>query len=109
MKLATLADARTSRAWRALEGATERCDAGRVAAYLDDLETDMAAYTEEFKAVRIPLVLMERAERLIPHLRRDPDMGGVVRASASAVVRLALLQGLDALERKWGVSEEPGS
>lgn len=69
----------------------------------------MAAHRDPFRVVRIPLALMARADRLVPKLPNDPVHGPVVRASSAAVVRIALMRGLDVLEQEWGVTEEADS
>ncbi|MCG8555201.1 MAG: hypothetical protein MJD61_07920 [Proteobacteria bacterium] len=49
--------------------------------------------------LRLPKSLVERADRLIPQLRDDDQMMVVGRVSRSIVLRLAVLRGLESLER----------
>lgn len=54
------------------------------------------------RAVRIPEDIMKRVDALVPHLHASAALGASERVSVSAVVRLALLRGLDALEAEAG-------
>lgn len=57
-------------------------------------------------AVRIPTDLLERADALIPVVRADRDLGSLAagRVSRAAVVRLALVEGLDVLAARLVLS-----
>ena len=69
------------------------------------------------KLVRIPLVLVEKADGLIPHMQTDPAYqqmstfdGHVtesqgVRVTQTAVIRAALAVGLDMLRERYGLTE----
>ena len=52
--------------------------------------------------LRLPKTLVERADALIPRMRDDDQMIVVGRVSRSIVLRLAVLKGLEALEREAG-------
>ena len=84
--------------WKALADAIARCDPGRVAAYLEELEADEMAHAEPHRAIRIPVPLIERAAKLVPHVKERTQFGQVARVSVAAVIRLALVRGLEALE-----------
>ena len=49
--------------------------------------------------LRLPKTLVERADALIPRLRDDDQLVVVGRISRSIVLRLAVLKGLEAMER----------
>ena len=83
---------------------------------LADLEAiEMGERTD--KLVRIPLVLVEKADELIPHMQADPAYqqmsvfdGHVtesqgVRVTQTAVIRAALAVGLDMLRERYGLTE----
>lgn len=54
------------------------------------------------RAIRLPDELMNRADRLVPLLQRDPELLAIgARVSTSLVLRLAIVRGLDALEREY--------
>ena len=99
----------------------------RVRAHLDDLrdlldgEPDLAERTHEMLAgelpcpdledetmaerplesVRLPADLMERAEALVPLMKKDGELAAFGRVSKSSVVRLALHRGLVSLEEQY--------
>lgn len=50
--------------------------------------------------LRLPKALVERADALIPRVREDAEMLVVGRVSRSIVLRLAVLRGLESLERE---------
>ncbi|MCB9797280.1 MAG: hypothetical protein H6741_31715 [Alphaproteobacteria bacterium] len=54
-------------------------------------------------AIRLPAELIERADALIPTLEGDRELRTWGRVSRAAVIRLAVLRGLEALEREHGV------
>ena len=51
-------------------------------------------------ALRVPADTFKRAERLAPRMQKRPEWEPF-RMSASAVMRVALLKGLDALEAEF--------
>lgn len=51
------------------------------------------------KAIRLPGDALKRAERLARRLAAKPEYGGL-RMSTAAVLRLAMLRGLDEMERE---------
>jgi hypothetical protein len=53
-------------------------------------------------ALRIELELLNRAELLVPVLRRDPLVRALGQVSRSSVLRIALAKGLALLERETG-------
>jgi len=53
-------------------------------------------------ALRIEMQMLKRAELLVPHLSRDPLMRAIGQVSRSAVLRVALAKGLEALESEHG-------
>lgn len=55
------------------------------------------AHKDPQRAVRVDSELLARAEALVPRFAAS-DWGRMVRASGAAVVKLALIRGLDALE-----------
>lgn len=52
----------------------------------------------EITPVRFPRSIFERANALIPRVKADPALS-VGRVSASSVIRLAVIRGLEVLER----------
>lgn len=48
--------------------------------------------------LRLPKLLLQRADSLIPALRNNSDIFVVGRLSRSVVLRLAVLRGLEAME-----------
>lgn len=57
-------------------------------------------------SIRVPGSLLERIEAIVPALAQDPTViatkGGTGGVGVSAVVRLALLEGLAVLEKRYG-------
>ena len=51
--------------------------------------------------IRVPEQLVKRAEKLVKAVEKDPDLRTFGRPSKSSVMRLALLYGLNALDRKY--------
>ena len=52
-------------------------------------------------SVRVSPEMLKRADRLIPKLGRDTAVSTIGNVTRSTVVKLALLRGLDALEREY--------
>lgn len=52
-------------------------------------------------SVRIPDELTRRLDRLIPRIAKDQNVSTMGRVSRSAVVKLALLRGVAALEQEY--------
>lgn len=52
-------------------------------------------------SVRIPDELTRRLDRLIPKIAKDQNVSTMGRVSRSAVVKLALLRGVAALEQEY--------
>ena len=50
------------------------------------------------QSVMLPTELVERAKRLIPAMRGHPIYGMLGRVSAAAVLRVAIVRGLESLE-----------
>lgn len=51
-------------------------------------------------SLRLPQDVLERADRLIPKLQNSPELrAGAGEVTRSVILRLALLRGLDELER----------
>jgi len=50
--------------------------------------------------LRLPKEILERAEILVPELKRHPELA-LTRLSRSLVLRLALMEGIEALEEKY--------
>lgn len=53
--------------------------------------------------LRLPKSLVDRADALIPKLEQDPGMQIMGRVSRSIVLRLAVLRGLEELEKRDSV------
>jgi hypothetical protein len=60
-------------------------------------EQEAMAHKDPHRAVRVESQLLARAEALVPRFAAS-DWGRMIRPSAAAVVKLALLRGMDALE-----------
>jgi len=56
----------------------------------------------ELQSARIPANLMARANALVPVLEGVPELAAFGRVTKSAVIRLALFKGLQALEDEYG-------
>jgi hypothetical protein len=54
-------------------------------------------------AVKVPPALLRRIEALARPLSQRPDLCGFGATTKSLVVKLALVRGLEALERELGV------
>jgi hypothetical protein len=52
-------------------------------------------------SVRIPDDLARRLDRLVPKIGKDPNLAALGRVSRSAVVKLALVRGVAALEAEY--------
>lgn len=68
-----------------------------------DLEELLMAEDEgpNMMPVKLPMELLERADALIPVMRADPELSALLgRVSRAAVVRVALLKGLNELEKQ---------
>ena len=52
--------------------------------------------------IRLALRDIERADALVDVLSRDPTIGGMAKVSRSAVLRIAVMMGLDMLEERYG-------
>jgi hypothetical protein len=59
-------------------------------------------------AVKIPVELVERADALVPVFEQVPEMRVWSRVTRTAVVRLALLRGLESLEEEF-VGQDEGT
>lgn len=59
--------------------------------------------------LRLPRVLLDRANDLVPKLRDNHEMMVVGRVSRSIVLRLAVLRGLEALERSVQQANRPST
>ncbi len=56
---------------------------------------------EEQTVFRLPEGTSKRAENLIPALSDDPKFFGIGKVSKSMVLRLALLEGLEKMEKRY--------
>lgn len=64
------------------------------------------AHATPHRAVRVDSELLARAEALVERFAAS-DWGRMVRPSGAAVVKLALIRGLDALEAELPEAPEP--
>jgi hypothetical protein len=86
--------------------------AARTAQFLADnpsvarMETLMVDPFEKPTQLRLPRDLLERAEALVPVLADDPEVRALGRLTKTAVLRLAVLHGLEALEKRYRRSAE---
>jgi uncharacterized protein (TIGR02266 family) len=63
---------------------------------------------EDVVSVRLPRELLRRADKLIPKLKADDALNPFgLRASRSAVLRVALVRGLAVLEERYGMRRPP--
>lgn len=67
---------------------------------------DATMDNEEQIALRLPADALERAEALVPKLAKLPALAAV-RVTRSAVLRMAILRGLDALEAETERARPP--
>lgn len=56
--------------------------------------------------IRLPRDWLARADALVPKLDRDEEVRAVARPSRSTVLRIAVLVGIKALEKKYGAEIE---
>jgi hypothetical protein len=65
--------------------------------------TEQEKTKDNRKAVnlRVDQEILERAEQLIPKIKADPELSALGRISTSSVIRLAILKGLEILEKKF--------
>ena len=64
----------------------------------------MRRFVDTAKAIRVSPELLQRCAALAEHIMDDPEMRLMVpRMSVSAVARVAMLVGIQTLERKYGV------
>jgi hypothetical protein len=81
--------------------------AARTAQFLADnpsvamMETVMVDPFEKPTQLRLPRDLLRRAEALVPVLAEDPELRALGRMTKTAVLRLALVHGLEALEQRY--------
>src|SRR5919109_437958 len=86
--------------------------AARTARFLADnpsaetMETLMVEPFEKPTQLRLPRELLERAEALVPVLAEDPEVRALGRMTKTAVLRLAVLHGLEALGKRYRRSTE---
>ena len=64
----------------------------------DEIESEPSG-----KMVRIPTAFVERAQGLAPALEASP-LGGAIRWTDAALIRLAVKRGLDVLESEFGLA-----
>ena len=57
-------------------------------------------------AVKLPAELVERADLLVPVFKEVPEMRVWSRVTRTAVIRLALLRGLESLEAEFVADQE---
>ncbi|MCB9797102.1 MAG: hypothetical protein H6741_30825 [Alphaproteobacteria bacterium] len=57
-------------------------------------------------AIRLPSELIDRADALIPSLEQDSEFYTWGRVSRAAVIRLAVLRGLEVLEQEHAAAED---
>lgn len=71
------------------------------------MKSKRATVADRMLSIRVPGTLVERIEAIVPALADDPTIiatkGGTGGVGVSAVVRLALLEGLTVLEKRYGV------
>ena len=75
-----------------------------------DLEALMADDSERFDynlGLKVPRSVLQRAEALRPKVAQDKAYRATGRVSRSAVIRMALLKGLEALEAEYGGDGAP--
>ncbi len=82
-----------------LVGADSRLS-GRLSEHLED---EMA---KAYAPVKLPPDLLDRAEALRPYLDKRRDLIAYGRLTRTAVIRLALVRGLDDLERELVARDE---
>ncbi len=57
---------------------------------------------DEQIALRLPKGSMKRAEKLAPQIAKDPQYAAYGNIKKSLVLRIAVLTGLEELERRYG-------
>jgi hypothetical protein len=62
----------------------------------------MELATGRLLAFRVPAEAIRRADALRPRVARDPSVAAVGRITRSAILRMALMKGLEALEVQYG-------
>ena len=51
--------------------------------------------------LKVDKEIIERAEALIPRLKADPELSALGRISVSSIIRLAILRGIEVLEKQY--------
>lgn len=78
--------------------------AARTAAmfHADPSSPELHAMSEtQTTPIKLPIALLERVDALLPRVEADPRLSALVgRRSRTALVRLAILRGLEILERE---------
>ena len=83
--------------------------ADRTAAWMrGDLKGDELMPLKNGVPVRVPAELLARIDLLLPLLREDPELTTTGRVSRSSIVRLAVLRGVEVLERRTAKRTTPG-
>ena len=95
---------RRRKAWAGLREAATVCNPERVAGYLRVLEQETETMPpDDFKAIRIPNTLIDRAEELLPHVKGLDELAILgSRVTVSTVIRMALVRGLAQLKDEVG-------
>jgi len=58
--------------------------------------------------LRLPPDLVEWADRLVPQVANDPKVAAVGRVTRSAVLRMALVKGLESMEWQYAPKKGKG-
>lgn len=67
---------------------------------VETMETMMVGPFEKPTQIRLPRDVHERAAALVSRLEEDPELRALGRMSKTAVLRLAVLHGLEVLEQR---------
>ncbi len=73
----------------------------RVLVFCSEEEGRMRSRATEKLSLRLEPELRKRVERVRVKMAKDPAFAGLSRITQSAVVRMALLRGLDVLEAEY--------
>jgi hypothetical protein len=68
---------------------------------VETMETLMVEPFEKPTQLRLPREVLARAEALVPILAENPELRALGRLSKTAVLRLAVLHGLEVLEQRY--------
>ncbi len=56
-------------------------------------------------SIRLPIEVIERMEKLQTRIQAAPEYAGAVNITTAAVIRMALIKGMDTLEKDYPIDD----